>query len=237
MKKLIFTGLFITAFIITGVIFATAIQTAHDTAEKNYNISDIAVNITYNGKPVEYELAPVIIDGHTYVPLRESADKSGLDVDWDSETNTVLLTSEEYEWDCENNSIIFSENAVSGYSQFDYLFGLELPDSAEFEGFDFRYEYFEPHLKAKIIMTASDAEAFKKEVESKYRKNEDDETEIYNVVLANYSKWYDWWDLSELPEGVEIYESFESGLFVMTLDYQIFFVPAEKDMCCVYVSM
>ena len=95
----------------------------------------------------------------------------------------------------------------------------------------------EEYLKAKIIMTASDAEAFKKEVESKYRKNEDDETEIYNVVLANYSNLYDWWDLSELPEGVEIYESFESGLFVMTLDYQIFFVPAEKDMCCVYVSM
>lgn len=46
-----------------------------------------------NGNYVE----PFIIEGTTYLPVRGIANSLGLGVDWDDETNTVLLTSNEEE--------------------------------------------------------------------------------------------------------------------------------------------
>jgi len=53
------------------------------------------VNVSFNGEAVQFdaESQPFIIDGRTFLPVRAIADIAGLDVDFDSATNTVLLTS------------------------------------------------------------------------------------------------------------------------------------------------
>ena len=51
-----------------------------------------------NGNPVE----PFVIDGTTYLPVRAISEAVGYDVDWDYDTNTVILSSytddPEYGW-------------------------------------------------------------------------------------------------------------------------------------------
>lgn len=47
-----------------------------------------------NGTPVE----PFILDGTTYLPLRAIAGALGLDVGWDNQTSTVILTEKEPEY-------------------------------------------------------------------------------------------------------------------------------------------
>ena len=53
------------------------------------------VGVSFNGEAVQFDAnsQPFIIDGRTFLPVRAIADIAGLDVDFDSATNTVLLTS------------------------------------------------------------------------------------------------------------------------------------------------
>ncbi len=76
-------------------VFAT---NGSKTAELFYRDIKISLNgkeITpkdANGNPVE----PFIIDGTTYLPVRGVAGALGLDVDWDGNTNTVILKEKGY---------------------------------------------------------------------------------------------------------------------------------------------
>ncbi|MCL2416270.1 MAG: stalk domain-containing protein [Defluviitaleaceae bacterium] len=48
--------------------------------------------ITVDGNNVTLDVAPVIIDGRTLVPARAVAESFGVSVDWDGNTQTVILT-------------------------------------------------------------------------------------------------------------------------------------------------
>ncbi|MDQ0903923.1 stalk domain-containing protein [Paenibacillus sp. V4I7] len=47
--------------------------------------------ITYKGKPLEFEINPIIINGTTFVPMRKLLEINGAQIDWDSER--MLVTS------------------------------------------------------------------------------------------------------------------------------------------------
>ena len=47
-------------------------------------------------KQVELDSPPVIVDSRTLVPVRAISDALGVNVDWDADTRTVLLYSENY---------------------------------------------------------------------------------------------------------------------------------------------
>ena len=54
----------------------------------------IGKNVIYvNDKPIELDVAPLIIDERTLVPVRAIAESFGLDVDWDGENATVIIKS------------------------------------------------------------------------------------------------------------------------------------------------
>ena len=54
----------------------------------------IGKNVIYvNDKPIELDVAPLIIDERTLVPVRAIAESFGLDVDWDGENATVVIKS------------------------------------------------------------------------------------------------------------------------------------------------
>ena len=82
------------------VIFAIALVNvafaSYESLKKDLYYKDIQV--TLNGKKLDLRGAaePFIIDGTTYLPVRAISEALGMNVEWESETNTVILTGVEY---------------------------------------------------------------------------------------------------------------------------------------------
>ncbi|QIB27934.1 copper amine oxidase N-terminal domain-containing protein [Caloranaerobacter azorensis] len=49
-----------------------------------------SIKVSINGKLVEFDVPPTIINGRTLVPVRAILEQFGLKVDWDNETRTVI---------------------------------------------------------------------------------------------------------------------------------------------------
>ncbi|MBQ3115193.1 MAG: copper amine oxidase N-terminal domain-containing protein [Clostridia bacterium] len=85
-------GVIICAILTSGVVFAKQITA---TAELLYNNIKITLNgqellpKDANGNYVE----PFTINGTTYLPVRAVASALGMDVNWDGNTNTVILSN------------------------------------------------------------------------------------------------------------------------------------------------
>lgn len=82
LKKL-FTAMAVTlsVFALTGVLA---------TAEND------VVSVTVDNEAVEFDQNPVIIEGHTLVPVRAVFEKAGATVTWDQPTQTATITKDEY---------------------------------------------------------------------------------------------------------------------------------------------
>ena len=122
--KSVLLGLTIGSIVLTASVFASsgAVQKT-----LSYNNIKIALNgqeihpADANGNYVE----PFIIDGTTYLPVRAVANAIGLNVDWDGNTNTVLLsdssqdmqTKGEIVYDKGGIRIIYNGIKDSGYSK------------------------------------------------------------------------------------------------------------------------
>ena len=53
-----------------------------------------SLNAVVNGSAVQLDVAPVIIDGRTMLPIRFIAESFGLEVDWDSQLRNVIITTQ-----------------------------------------------------------------------------------------------------------------------------------------------
>ena len=82
LKKL-FTAMAVTccAFALTGVIA---------------NAENDVVSVTVDNVAVEFDQNPVIIEGHTLVPVRAVFEQAGATVTWDQPTQTATITKDEY---------------------------------------------------------------------------------------------------------------------------------------------
>ena len=82
LKKL-FTAMAVTccAFALTGVIA---------------NAENDVVSVTVDNVAVEFDQNPIIIDGHTLVPVRAVFEQAGATVSWDQPTQTATITKDEY---------------------------------------------------------------------------------------------------------------------------------------------
>ena len=91
--KVFLIGACSSVILIGSVSFAAQYS---DTVQRFYNNIKISLNGTeitpkdINGNVVE----PFIIDGTTYLPVRAVGNALGLNVDWNGETNTVILSNE-----------------------------------------------------------------------------------------------------------------------------------------------
>ncbi len=89
-------GIIIGSLATGGVVFA---KQGTELVERVYN----NIKITLNGAEIipkdanENIVEPFIIDGTTYLPVRTVGNAIGLDVDWNGENNTVILTSKKEE--------------------------------------------------------------------------------------------------------------------------------------------
>ncbi len=98
--KLFLAGTTVGVIMASGTNFASNVK---DTVQRTFRDIKITMNGTTvnptdaNGKTVE----PFIIDGTTYLPVRAVSNALGANVDWDGETSTVILTSEEKQKDAD----------------------------------------------------------------------------------------------------------------------------------------
>lgn len=96
MKKGFIAGM-LTALLVVSIV-GTA-YASNGTVTKELVYKDISV--TLDGKPLDLRDAqgnavePFMFDGTNYLPVRAIAEAMGLEVGWDGETNTVLLTTPE----------------------------------------------------------------------------------------------------------------------------------------------
>lgn len=89
--------------IVAALTLALALSVSASTGTRDVRIGYRDIKITLdgedvrpldgNGEPVE----PFILDGSTYLPVRGVASALGLDVGWDGETSTVILSTPEAE--------------------------------------------------------------------------------------------------------------------------------------------
>ena len=176
-------------------------------------VSDI--KIILNGEQVDFNLPVVTIDGNTYIPLRESAEKIGVGVGWDNENREILILSKGLIVDAKK---IFQE-----------LFYFYLPETAEVLNYDHSIAYGDRNFAAKISFDAKDLPYMKSNLQVFGVRHSSEDTEhemektIFELACATGSRWYGWWDLSKYQfEDVLVYESYKSGVEVKTIKMEAF---------------
>ena len=85
----------LTTLAVVGLVGTAAATVGKQTVTVDYNDIKVTLNgeqvalVNANGSPVE----PFAINGTTYLPIRAVATALGLDVSWDSTTNTAVLST------------------------------------------------------------------------------------------------------------------------------------------------
>ena len=106
------------AGILTGCIITTTVGYATSgTFQRDMHFNNIKITLDgneiipkdVNGNYVE----PFIIDGTTYLPVRGIANALGLGVDWDGNTNTVILSTKTQPQNSSSmNKVIYNQNGI-----------------------------------------------------------------------------------------------------------------------------
>ena len=90
---------FMSGIIFTVLIFGLIGSAAATIGQKTAILDYKDIQVTLDGDPVNLVNAdgeavePFAIDGTTYLPVRAVSNALGLDVGWDADTNTVILTT------------------------------------------------------------------------------------------------------------------------------------------------
>lgn len=93
------------AGMLTMALLFGLVGTAYAAYQKQATLNYQDIKITLNGELVTPKdgagnvVEPFTIDGTTYLPVRAIANAMGLEVGWDSATNTVTLTTPKDEWE------------------------------------------------------------------------------------------------------------------------------------------
>ena len=83
---------FITGLILCAVLFTA---TAAASASVNYIAQTVTFPVYINGEEWKTDSPAVVIDGHTYLPLKAVGDALGVDVQWNSELFRVDISKPE----------------------------------------------------------------------------------------------------------------------------------------------
>lgn len=191
-------------------------------SEIKYQAVNSNAVIAVNGKRLQFENPIVTIEGQTYVPLREVAEKANMQVDWYEEANVI--------------SVMDNIQATRPEVVFERVFDFPLTDNTNILKYDLKnsghgeyefytkcyfdkneYSYYERNL------SGTNFDFFKENNITHY-------SEIERSYLNDAYKLCDifsWWDLPE-PENLSlIYFSFNSGVDVKTVPIWHFVSEAE----------
>ena len=180
--------------------------------------------ISFNDMDVNFQLPVVTINGNTYVPLREAAEKLGMTVDWN--------VPEWYE-NQKNIRIVRNIPDIDAKEAFQNLFGFALPETAEVLNYEY-YDYTiyeeekEKHFVAKISFQEQDLEYLKNQFNG-WREG----STLYYKVL---SQEYGWWDFLSRDEVLYAYETTQKGTYVETIYVDAFITKPSDGQYYLYIS-
>lgn len=172
-------------------------------------------DIFFDGKKMNLNSPVVLINGQTYVPLREVAENMDLDVEWQGNRERILLTEKS-----------FDKKAV-----FEEIFEFSLPETAEI----LNYEYVidpateEQYMTAKILFKESDLSHIRTGLNKTTTERSRQSLREVRNPLSYYSNVYTWWDLSTLDNCKYVYNGFKSGVNIKTIEIWAFICEAEDD--------
>lgn len=193
MKKRIFAAVLAICLICSTFVFAQE--------DAVFNVIPYDFEIFWNGGKLDTDDPVLLVNGKTYVPLRDWSEQIGMDVHWDGEARKIQMTE-------------------SGFWFEDIFFdalGFDLPLEAEVVEYAYGRYGRDISLNAKIFFKESDLAYMKKQLGGIGRFLSEDEMENEEIALINMSKKYDWWDISSPQDAQYAYFGFMEGLEVITI--------------------
>ena len=210
------------------IIMSSLVVFANGNIKLKYEAYESYAKIFLNYKEIKFDLPITVINGHTYVPLKETVEKSNLDIRYSEKEHKIILTKNSYDFDI--------------YKVFESLFEFKLSDRAEILYYDYVVQNEEQYLKAKIAIDKKDLEYIKnleennnglKVVESSdewsYNKWKAIESSDEWSYLPNISKRYSWWNLLSIDETVISYERFKPRVYIKSIIGMGLFITEETD--------
>ncbi len=169
-----------------------------------FNITPYDFDIFHNGNKLNLDSSVLLIDGQTYVPLRNLAEEMNMTVDWNSTEKEIVLT----------------DNWLDIRSIFGKIL-FELPETAEIENYRYVKDGKEDYLKAKIYFEKSDLDYMREGLDIWTRLLNDEEvkeeSEDEASLISLMHDRYDWWDISSVNDADYVYFGFKDGVEVMTI--------------------
>jgi hypothetical protein len=189
----------------------SSIATAQE--DSVFDIIKYDFNIFCNGNKMKFDSPVLLINGQTYVPLRDFAEAADMNVQWDDVTKEITLTYRNLDTE----------------STFERLFEFYLPQSAEIINYAYAFDCPEERFVAKIFFEESDLEYVKKELNNIAWDIdlEGYEDELTATVLNNLSKTYSWWDLSSTEDIQYAYFGLKAGVEDTTISILGFICKAD----------
>ncbi len=167
-----------------------------------FNITPYDFDIFHNGNKLNLDSSVLLIDGQTYVPLRNLAEEMNMTVEWNGREKEIVLT----------------DNWLDIRSIFGKIL-FELPETAEIENYRYVKDGKEDYLNAKIYFEKSDLDYMRKGLELWARLLTEEEVKEYSEdsFISLLPDRYDWWDISSVDDADYVYFGFKDGVEVMTV--------------------
>lgn len=158
----------------------------------------------WNGNELEFDSPVLLVNGQTYVPLRDMAEETGMDVNWNGDTREIRMTEAD----------VWFEDVF-----FDAL-GFEIPLTAEVVNYAYGRYGRDISLHAKIFFKESDLEYIKEGLDNIAAPLSSDEMNEFGdtIVFSNLSKKFDWWDIFNAENAQYAYFGFMEGYESSTIN-------------------
>ncbi len=221
--------------LITIIIFIMSSLVVFGKNNIKYEVCESNIKIFLNNNEMKFDLPVFVINGRTYVSLRELAKKLNIKVIWNNEKREIEIKQNMQ--DIQDFDI---------YKTFENFFEFKLSDKAKILHYNYSINDEEFSLRTKVLISKEDVEFIKNFV--KDNANWELLDNNWNP-FANWEPFFDgesidnieplqnivgrkfyWWDLSNVNETIFAYGNFSKGRFTIKSMISIYlFITQESD--------
>lgn len=205
MKKIILSFILIS---VIGMIFFVG----YAKGAQRYEAIEINQKIIFNGEEQEFESPVVKINDRIYVPLRESAEKLDIFVEWYGDDEDVYLEG-------------YFEEILDVRKKLEQLWEISLPPTAVILNYDYQIVYGDNLLLAQVLFDKKDFDDVKNQLLSSkkwYEVNSD------YCSYPGLESIYSWWECPSNETMILGYQSAERGRYAKTCISDFYIIQKES---------
>lgn len=187
-----------------------------------FDVIQYNFDMFFHGEKMNLKSPILLVDGQTYVPLREMAKYLNLDVEWQKEEQKIDLSYK-----------LFDANAT-----FNEIFEFDLPESAKILNYGYSIDSTvdQKYMSVKISFKESDLLQIQERLNSTTyakhalsEKSLEHHREWLEEELACYTDRYDWWELLTLDDCDTVYYGLKTGTQIKTVEIKGFICKQEGE--------